>query len=75
MLKKKTAKNVWRHFTKLIKKISRQEENDTILLYMEKAQSFVKALELAEAIDYYTAQEMKRMIFEAEIRAYKIFES
>ena len=74
MLKKKTAKNVWKHFKTLIKKINRQEKNDMVLLYEEKAQSFVKALELAEAIDYYTAQKMKGMIFEAEQNAY-IFES
>lgn len=52
MLKKETAKKVQKHFTKLIKKISKANQNNIILLNASKAKSFVKALELAEAIDY-----------------------
>lgn len=72
MLKRETAKKVQKQFTKMIKKIRKADQNNMVLLNASKAKSFVKALELTEAIDYYTAQKMKSMIFEAEQGAYKM---
>lgn len=71
MLKKETAKKVIKKFKKLIKEIRKSSQNQIVLLNASRAKSFVKALELTEAIDYYTAQKMKNIIFEAEQSKYK----
>lgn len=71
MLKKETAKKVIKKFKKLIKEIRKSSQNQIVLLNESRAKSFVKALELTEAIDYYTAQKMKNIIFEAEQSKYK----
>lgn len=71
MLKRKTAEKVQKHFAKLIDKINEANENAIIVLNIGRAESFIKALELVEAIDYYTAEKMKSATYEAEQDVYK----
>ena len=72
MLKRKQAKKIANYFEKLVIRIETAEpKKETIILNIGKAEMFVKALKLAEAIDTFTAEEMKAAILEAEQEVYK----
>ena len=51
MLKRKQAKKIAKHFDKLIEELHKANKGNGILLSQARAESFVKALELAEVID------------------------
>lgn len=72
LLKRKQARKIEKHFEKMTNRIRASEAtNRTIMLNVAKAESFVKALKLAEVIDVYTIEMMKAEICEAETEAYK----
>ncbi len=72
MLNKKQAKKVRKHFDKMVCRIEyATPRNKSILFNVGKAESFIKALKLAEVIDAFTAEEMASEVLEAEQNAYK----
>ncbi len=72
MLNKKQAKRISKHFDKMVYRIEyATPKNRSIILNVSKAESFIKALMLAEAIDVFTAEGMKNEVFEAKRKAYK----
>lgn len=72
MLKRKQAKKIRKHFDKMINRIEyATPSNRNVLLNVGKAEAFLKALKLTEAVDVFTAGEMQSEIWEAEQQAYK----
>lgn len=71
ILRRKTAEKIQKKFAKMVDKISQSEENTIIVLNIGRAESFIKALKLVEAIDYYTAEKMTSAVYEAEQEVYK----
>lgn len=72
MINKKQAKKIRKHFDKMICRIEYDTpSNKCVLLNVGKAEAFLKALKLAEAVDTFTAEEMQGEIWEAEQQAYK----
>lgn len=71
MMKRKNAERVQKHFAKLIDKINEADQNAMIVLNIGRAESFIKALKLVEAIDCFTAEKMETAVLEAEKEVYE----
>lgn len=71
MMKRKNAEKVRKHFAKMIEKINEADQNAMIILNIGRAESFIKALKLVEAIDCFTAEKMTTAVIEAEKEVYE----
>lgn len=71
MMKRKTAEKVQKQFAKMVEKINESDQNSMIILNIGRAESFIKALKLVEAIDCFTAEKMTTAVIEAEKDVYE----